>query len=211
MRVHSIEKIKELKKLRKRGYSINELVAKLSIPKTTVWYHIHNIRVLPKYIPVLNAKRGGNSERAQKNWEKAREQAEGLLKSHNRDLIIAIAMLYWGEGSKKSPELINSDGLMIKTYLGILRKVFNIPEEKIKPTIRIFSGMNKIECLNYWSRITEISKNKFIVRMNDGGSRGRTKYGMCRITIRKGGNFLKLIHSLIKQVSEEIVKKFSLV
>lgn len=207
MQVHSIEKIKELKKLRRKGLSINELVIKLSIPKSTVWHHIHDIKVLPKYIPMLKAKRGGNAKRKQKNLKEAREYAQKLLRSPNRDLSIVIAMLYWGEGSKKRCDFINSDGRIIKSYLIVLRNVFNISEKFIKPIIRIYSGMNKKECLDYWSRITKIPKHKFIIRFNDGGTKGKTEYGMCRITVKKGGNVLKLIQSLIDQTFEEIIKK----
>jgi len=207
MQIHSIEKIKELKKLREKGFSINELVVKFCIPKSTVWHHIHNIKVLPKYIPILKAKRGGSTKRKQRNLEEARKHAQELLRSSNRDLSIVIAMLYWGEGTKKRCEFINSDGRIIKSYLIVLRDVFNISEKFIKPIIRMYSGMEKKECLNYWSRITKIPKNKFIIRFNDGGTKGRTKYGMCRIKIKKGSNILKLIQSLINQIFEEIIKK----
>jgi len=58
-------------------------------------------------------------------------------------------MLYWGEGSKKVCEFINSDGKIIETHLFILRTLLKIPEELIKPTMRIFSGMARAKCLNY--------------------------------------------------------------
>ncbi len=207
MRIHSIEKIKKLKTLRRRGYSINELVAKLSIPKTTVWHHIQGVRVLPKYNQILKSKRGGSTKRTEINWEKARERAHELLQSPHRELAIVMAMLYWGEGSKRRCELINSDGRIIQSYLLVLRRVLNVPEKNIKPILRIFSGMNKSECLRYWSKITNISSHRFTIRLNDGGTRGRTKYGMCRITIKKGGNFLKLIQSLINQFYKERIIK----
>ncbi len=206
MRVHSKEKLKELKELRKRGYSINELVTKLSIPKTTVWHHIRAVQVLPQYISLLKSKRGGSAKRTQENWKKARARAQGLLQGSRREFLIVLAMLYWREGSKKVCEFINSDGKMIKIYLTILRKILNIPEQDIRATMRISSGMNRAECLNYWSNITQIPKKKFVIRPNDGGIRGKARYGMCRITIKRGGNILKLIHSLKEQIFEETIK-----
>lgn len=206
MRIHSIKKIKELKKLRRKGFSINELVVKLSIPKTTVWHHIHDIKILPKYVLLLNAKRGGSAKRKEENLEKARQHARKLLRSSSRELLIVVAMLYWGEGSKKRCDFINSDGRIIESYLIILRNVFKIPEEFIKPTLRIYSGMNERKCLNYWSCITKIPKHKFVIRFNDGGIKGRTRYGMCRITVKKGSNVLKLIQSSIDQIFEGIIK-----
>jgi hypothetical protein len=207
MRVHSTEKIKTLKRLRKRGYSINELVEKLAIPKTTIWHHIHNISVLPKYAPLLHSKRGGSSKRKEKNIEIARGKAVELLKNENRESLIALAMLYWGEGSKNSCDFINSNGKIIQLYLKIIRNILKIPNPSIKATMRIFTGMDREECLNYWSRITKISKKEFIIRFNDGGTKGKTRYGMCRITIKKGDSALKLFHALIDQVFLELMKK----
>lgn len=206
MRVHSTTKIRQLKKLRKRGYSINELVAALSIPKTTVWHHIRGVQVLPKYVDFLKAKQGGSHKRAQERWEKADQYARRLLASPKRDFAITLAMLYWGEGSKKVCEFINSDGNMIRCYLFILREMLGITSENIRATMRIFSGMDQSECLRHWSGATGFPREKFIVRFNDGGTRGRTKYGMCRITVKKGANTLKVIHSLINQLSNEIVE-----
>lgn len=207
MRVHSLLKIKELKRLRKRGYSINELVDKLRIPKTTVWHHVHGVKVLPKYVALLKAKRGGSIKRRQKSLELAREAAEKILNGSDRELVVAFSMLYWGEGSKNTCEFISSDGRIIQVYLKILRRVFKINEDLIKATLRIFTGMNRTGCLNYWSGITNIPKRKFKVRLNDGGTRGKTRYGMCRITVRKGAKTLKVIHSLIEQIHKEILEK----
>ena len=208
MRIHSTEKIKELKRLRRKGYSINELVAELSIPKTTVWHHIQGIKILPKYVLILKSKRGGSTKRREINWERAQARAQELLRGPYREFAIAMAMLYWGEGSRNRCEFINSDGRIVQLYLLALRKVLNVPERDIKPTLRIFSGMNRSECLSYWSKITKIPPQKFIVRLNDGGTRGKTKYGMCRITISRGSNFLKLIRSLIDLFFEDLVTKY---
>ena len=204
MRIHSTEKIKKLILLRKQGYSINELVDSLHIPKTTVWHHVHKIKVLGKYATILNSKRGGSRVRRQKNIELSKIEAREILKSTDRELVIILSMLYWGEGSKKTCDFINSDGRIIEVYLKIIREVFEIEENLIRATMRIFTGMDEKDCLNYWSKITGINKNKFKVRLNDGGTRGKTKYGMCRISIRKGARPLKIIHSLIEQIHREV-------
>ncbi len=205
MRKHSLQKINSIKKLRRFGYSINEIVSELSVPRTTVWHHVHNVKVLPKYLPLLKTKRGGSRKIKERNLQAAAERAEKLLQKSDRTLAIILAMLYWGEGSKKVCEFINSDGKMIQVYLKILRNYLNISDDFIKITVRYFSGMDKNECLKYWSENTGISKSKFIVRFNDGGTRGKTRYGMCRITVRRGHNTLKLIHSLINKTSDQIL------
>ncbi|MBI2052560.1 MAG: hypothetical protein HYT38_02720 [Candidatus Sungbacteria bacterium] len=207
MRVHSENKIKKLKTLRETGYSINEIVKELSIPKTTVWHHIQRVNVQPKYRDLLKSKRGGSKMRTQKNWDAAGTIANNLLKSDFREKAVILAMLHWCEGHKKTCEFINSDGKMLKIYLTIIRKMLNIPEDRLKPTLRIFSGMNKKKCLEYWSHIIDIPIKKFKIRNNDGGTRGRTPYGMCRITVMKGANTLKIIRSLIDKIYDEFNQK----
>ena len=132
-----------------------------------------------------------------------------MLSGNFRELAIAVAMLYWAEGSKRACEFINSDGKMIQTYLFVLRNVLNVPEAFLHPTMRIFSGMNEKKCVSYWSRITKISKRNFTIRLNDGGKRGRTEYGMCRITVRKGQSFLKTINAIRDRFFDEIIQEYN--
>lgn len=205
MKVHSSNKIKQLQKLRRKGHSIEELVSLLSIPKTSVWYHIRSVRLSPSQKSTLRSRQGGSAKLKELRWAEARQQASKLLSGIHRELLIILAMLYWAEGSKRACDFINSDGRMISLYLFILRKVLAIKNRDILPIVRIFSGMNENECLHYWSKVTNFPKDKFVVRLNDGGTRGRTRYGMCRISIRKSNRILKFIHSLINQVFDEVI------
>ena len=158
----------------------------------------------PENKAILESKRGGGKIRTQRNWAKANTAAEQLLKGGLREKAIILAVLHWCEGHKKTCEFINSDGKMVEIYLTILRKMLNIPEDRLKLTLRIFSGMNRKRCLGYWLSVTKTPVRKFKIRYNDGGTRGRTPYGMCRVTVRKGADTLKTILSLINRVSDEI-------
>lgn len=180
------------------------------MPKTTIWHHVHAIELSEESRKILKAKQGGSAQREQRNWNEARKRAAALLQGSHRDAVVAIAMLYWAEGNKKRGcNFVNTDGRMIATYLIILRKILNIPEHSIKPTLRIFTGMEPAQCLAHWSKTTKIPEGKFKVYLNDGGSRGRSPFGMCRITIGRagsGGNILKLIHSVIEIFSAELAE-----
>ena len=200
MRVHSKDKLKQLKILRRKGFSINEIVALLNIPRTTVWHHIQGVSVDKKYVKLLKSKRGGSAKIKESNIILAKEKAHNLLQGGDREFALIFAMLHWAEGSKKVCEFINSDGRMIKLYLNILRNKLLVSENDIVPTMRIFTGMNKKECLSYWSYVTSIPKNRFKIRLNDGGISSKSRYGMCRITIRKGQKILKIIHALINEI-----------
>lgn len=190
--------------MRERGHSINEIVTRLEIPKTTVWHHVQKVVVGQKFVNQLKSKRGGSKKRKEQSLLFAENQAGTLLADkRKRELLIIIAMLYWAEGSKKVCEFINSDGAMIALYLYVIRAILNVPEESIVPTMRIFTGMDETQCLVYWSKITNIPKRKFKIRLNDGGVSGRTTYGMCRITVKKGNNTVKLLRAIIKRISLE--------
>lgn len=207
MKIHSDKKIKKLKELRRTGYSINEIVKSLSIPKTTVWHHIKKVTVDPEYVSLLKSKISSGSRcRRDKKLKIAEELAKKMLNSHDREYLLALVMLYWAEGCKKAFNFVNSDGRMVDLYVRILIKVFGIDKERIVPTMRIFSQMDKKECLDYWSRITGLPKDRFFVRIDDGGKGSSTKYGMCRITIRKGSDTLKLVNSLIQQFYDQLIK-----
>lgn len=205
MRVHSLEKIEQLKKLRREGHSIEELVKMLSMPKTTIWHHIQGIKLRKKYILRLKANQGGSRLKKERDIIKAKDEARTLLNSEHRYLVSLLAMLYWAEGNNKNDfSFTNTNADMIRMFIKILEKCFHVKKGQLKITVRYFTGMNRDECLRHWSKVTKIPKKQINMYYNDGGKRGRTEFGMCRIGIRKSGYLLKMVKSLIVDVSKEI-------
>jgi hypothetical protein len=198
MRVHSETKINKIKELRLAGHSINEIVMALSVPRTTVWHHIQHLTVAEPFKQALLSKRGGSTIRYQKDWREAEIRAKEILTGEQATLAISAAMLYWGEGGKKDCTITNTDPRLLQLYLKFLYDVIQIPPEHINFSIRIFTGMEPEECLNYWASNLNIDINTFIIRYNDGGIKGKAKYGICRLTLKKGSKLLKLMHSLIR-------------
>lgn len=205
MRKHSLDKIAKVREARKKGHTISELTKEFLMPKTTIWHHIHDIKLSKKYIAIIKSKQGGSKIRNQKDWLKANKHSQEILKSEDKYPCSLIAMLYWAEGNKKDLVFTNTDGQMVKLYLAILRKYFNISEDRIKITIRIFSNLSRKYCINYWSDATGFSKDKFIIYLNDGGIKGKTIHGICRVTIKKSGYLHKLMDSLTKNILQEIL------
>lgn len=206
MRVYSRQKINKMRRLRRSGFGINQIVASMSVPKTSVWHHIHDITLSGSQKAILRSNQGGSRMRKVENIRYAEEVAATLLKSKDREFIAMVAMLYWAEGHKSDRcEFTNTDGRMIAFYLKILRKRFKIKNQQIKITLRIFTGMKDVECLKYWSSIANVPSEDIKVRMNDGGSSGRTRYGVCRVTIVKSQSTLKLMHALINQISQSVL------
>lgn len=198
MRIHSDAKIQSIKNLREKGYSINEIVNELGVPRTTVWHHIQKVKVAPEFSKILASKRGGSAIRSAKAWKEAENRAKQILAGEHSKLAIAAAMLYWGEGGKKSCDITNTDPNLLQLYLNFLYNVLGVDKSEIKFTLRIFTGMKPAECLKYWSDAIKVDEGTFIIRYNDGGMSGKAKYGMCRIVLKKGSKYLKLMLSLIR-------------
>ncbi|MEK7618441.1 MAG: hypothetical protein AAB410_04825 [Patescibacteria group bacterium] len=205
MRIHSETKINKIKEMRQAGLSINEIVDALTIPKTTVWHHIQNVDIAPNILEILKSKRGGSAVRSRKEWVEAENKAEVILSSKDSKLVISAAMLYWGEGGKKVCDITNTDPKLIQLYLKFLYDVLGMNNDNIKFAVRIFTGMSSEACLKYWSENLKVDQSKFILRYNDGGISGKAKYGICRITLKKGSRILKLMHSLIRLSFSDIM------
>ena len=203
MRTHSIIKIQKIKDLRETGYSINEIVSALNVPKTTVWHHLKGIKVKEEFLSALKSKRGGSKKRRLKAVEKSLFEAKEIL--NNKKIYASIlSMLYWAEGNKESCVFTNTDPQMIRVFINTMNKCFNINKDRYTLTIRYFTGMSQDLCLKYWSDQLEINKECVKMYYNDGCKRGKSPYGMCRLTVKRGGYVLKLLKSMIFLVAAEI-------
>ena len=206
MRIHSNQTIARLKFLRKQGHSIETLMRELSLPKSTVWHHIHKIRLSEVYIRRLRSNQGGSRKRKELSWQRAKEESRTIITGNHRYLISLFAMLYWSEGNNKNAfSFVNTNAEMIKIFIHILEKCFGVKKDQLLITIRYFTGMNRDKCLAHWSRVTEIPKKQIKMYYNDGGSRGRTEFGMCRVSVRKSGYLFKVVKSVIKNITDEII------
>jgi len=197
---HSQETIRRLLRLRRRGYSIPELMMRLHLPKTTIWHHVKSVKIPPKYELVWRSKIGGSKVRKQKALIKAEAEARSLLAGQSRYPASLLAMLYWAEGNKASFTFTNTDAVMIRLFLDIAKKTFSVHETAIGVIVRYFTGMNPDICRAHWSITTGISEKRINMYYNDGGSRGRSPFGICRINIRKGSYTLKVIHAIIRNI-----------
>ncbi len=205
MKKHSEIKISKIKELRKIGFSINEIVDALGVPKTTVWHHLKNVVVSSAVQKILKSKRGGSAVRSKKQWVESEIRAKEILLSKHRTLAIAAAMLYWGEGGKKVCDITNTDARLMQLYLKFLYDVLGIIPSNIKFVVRVFTGMDANFCIKYWAENLNLHQSEFQLRYNDGGISGKAKYGICRITLKKGGRILKLMHSLIRLSFSDIM------
>ncbi len=172
--------------LRKKGKTYTEISNVLQIPKSTVAWWLRDIK-LPKktqdkIIEKSRKKWSKNitaynkihakirSQEATKAREKEKEKGRQEIfketyKLSSRDLKIIGIALYWAEGDKKNRNMLrfcNSDPFMIRIMMRFLREAIGIPEEKITAKMHIYPQINNQKALSYWSKITNLPKQRFV-------------------------------------------------
>ena len=179
------DKYKALK-LRLKGYSYNEILKLLGVPKSTLseWFsrlelpekarlRINN-RVAKASFTGLIKKNKMQTHLAMQRASLIRKKAQKNIKrlSPNQLLLVGTA-LYWAEGYKKPIvkngkersyhpiSLPNSDPFLVKIFLRFLKEILEIPASKINAGIRIFEHMSEEHALKYWMRITRLPKKNF--------------------------------------------------
>lgn len=203
----NLDELHKIKLLRSQGYSIIEIASKLKRPKTTIFRHIQGVEILPEFLKNWAGKRGGSKKRKILKEIKSLKEAKELIQELSyKEKFILLSALYWGEGSKRDFGLSNTDPNLIKVFIACLKEVFKIDKTKLRVSIRIYEDLNKEECLNFWSKVTGVQKENFVnVNILAGKKKGKLEYGMCRVRVIKGGDFLKKIMSINKVVTDIIV------
>ncbi len=190
-------------KLRMRGLSYNEIRKEVSVAKSTLSLWLRNIVLSDKARERLNLRMRSegirqliklNKLQTRKAEERARIQhAEGkahVLSTNVENLAQIGATLYWAEGYKRLKimggkermghkiSFVNSDAEMISVFIRFLREILKIPEEKIRPSMRLYAHINEKEAQRYWMRATQLPHENFYktTYLISGASKGIRPY-----------------------------------
>lgn len=172
--IHSINIINNAKKLRHQGFSFGEIAKKLKIAKSTAHLWVKRVELNEEALKELNNKRifarlkglkvlKENRERRKKDIKKLAMLSVNNIKLNREIKKLLCSFLYWGEGSKNTNSLIftNSDPIMIKSFLTLLRTSFELDENKFRALVHIHEYHNEKDIKNYWSIITNIPLSQF--------------------------------------------------
>ena len=164
-------------KMRRQGKSYSEIHGVLRIPKATLsdWFSgadwSRDIRkklttaadiVSTERIRKLDQIRGEHLKKVYK--EARREARKEFVELKYNPLFIAGLMLYGGEGDKRTRgqvRLCNTDPELVRLFVLFLKKVCQIPVEKIKGSVLIYPDLDADECTDYWSAKSGIPRNNF--------------------------------------------------
>jgi len=212
--------------LRKQGLSIIKIEKLLKIPRSTLSGWFKNIGLNDKQKKILfnNQKRGLIEARkkaalwhnAQKE-KRIKEAKAGALKiienidiNDKNILEIALAILYLGEGAKTSDTAIgNSDPLILKFFLTLLKNLYKIEPEKIKCQLSLRADQNPEKIKKFWAKeldIPEVNFNHINFDKRTIGSKTYSDYkGVCYLRCGNIAIQRKLIY-LSNIFCEKVIK-----
>lgn len=197
------DKKEEAIKLRKRGLSFNEIKNKLGISKSTMSGWFRDVLLTDQQKNKLSDQRCKGLIRARKKaseWHRkekekrllcAKDEAELVLNElslNNKNILeLALAMLYMGEGIKGNKEtgLGNSNPLILKAFLCILRKNYKIDITKIRCELYLRDDQNEKKIKSFWAKELKLPMENFKYVHFDKRTRGSKTFpdykGVCML------------------------------
>jgi len=160
---------------RRRGYSLSEIVSIVHISQSTASVWLKSIRLSQAAQSRISERRELGKKHAaearhkslQASFTRAQKMANAILgnisfTSEIKQLLLSF--LLWTEGGKSAStyvSFINSDPLMIATFLTLLRQTYQIDSQKLRALVHIHEYHDEQETLKYWSRITGMPISQF--------------------------------------------------
>lgn len=188
--------------MRRSGNSLRDISLSLSIPKSTLsgWFKDvklskkHQKALQKRYADALIKARSLSTivHRAQKAERviKAEASADEVIQSINLDnntIETALALLYLGEGFKKSYKtgMGNSDPKILRFFLWAMLSIYKLDVNKIRFDLHLRADQNEIELKKYWSKELRVPLDRFLYIVKDQRTMGRKTYsnykGVCVI------------------------------
>lgn len=157
MKLHSVDIVEKARLARKTGTSLRSIGKNLKVPSSTISKWVRDIpsdnhfykkaRLFEKF----NKNKLINSI---KDYKIDKNQAKLLL-----------SLLYWCEGSKypstNRVAFSNSDFLMMRTFIKLLRKSFVIDEKKLRVRMQFHSTHDINKENKFWSNLLDIPLDLF--------------------------------------------------
>lgn len=186
--------------MRKNGTSIIEIERHLKIPKSTLsgWLKPLKLSARAKKIIYKNWKqRLVKTRRLAIAWHNLQKlnrlkhaESEALNVVRKIDiknpvlLDLALAVLYLGEGFKiENTGMGNSDPMILKFFIAVLRKNYNIPTEKFRCELHLRADQDPDKTKWWWSKELKIPLGNFTATSIDKRTVGSVTYptykGVC--------------------------------
>lgn len=163
-------------KLRKRGYSINEINKKLGISKGTLSLWLRGVTLSKNAQKRINLRLTNGQRKAAIARHLKRVASQGKQKTISEGIVtdvlltkntkkVICSLIYWCEGNKSEKDLVfftNSDPGLISIFLSLMRTSFDLDEAKFRVCMHLHAYHNEQRQLQFWSKVTKISVAQFL-------------------------------------------------
>lgn len=192
MRIYSKDIKQRARRLRSKGWSFGEISQKMKIPKNTISGWLKDILLTEKQKERIRQKIidsgvigrplaiEANRKKVEKWKREVRQRVKhyGQLAHKNPEIEKLICgILYLCEGAKYPSTrcLIfgNTDPIMIRYFLNLLRKSFSINTERLRCRVMYRWDQDIDELNKYWSGITGIPLHHFFKTSPDKRTKGK--------------------------------------
>ncbi len=196
------QKIALIKELRRTGHSIPEISTVTSLPKSSVFRYIQGVDIDKDFQGRLNDRRRASTVRKNRLVNESNRHANDLITSISKnELLLITASLYWAEGAKKDFSFANTDPEMVRLFINSLRRNFNVKDDELTISIRLYEDLDEKIAIIFWSKIVGFPlEGKVHINLLKGKKNGKLPYGMCRVRVRKASKLHKLIFSIINRM-----------
>ncbi len=164
--------------LRKKGKSIREIETALGIPRSTLSGWLRSVQLSKTKKNLLDKKHREALIKARRSaivWHNKQKvermefaktsalETISTIESSKEILELCLALLYLGEGSKKNftTSMGNSDPLILKFFLKILRSVFKVELSKISLYLHLRADQDSEKMKRYWSQELGMPLDRF--------------------------------------------------
>lgn len=215
------EEKKLARKLRKQGWSMNEIYRKLGVSKGTVSVWLRDIKLTKAQKQKLSQK-GIKKEVIERRRltrlsnENARRQIiidnaeRNIHQLSKKDLFLIGVTLYWAEGSKTKRGVVqfsNSDPNAVQLMMRFFKDICGISNKKFRGHIHIHPHLDTKRAEHYWSSISGIPPAQFYKTYQKTNKASKNKkdtllFGTFNIIICDTELFLK-IYGWIKGICKQ--------
>lgn len=175
--------IKKSRQLRKQGLSFYEISRILNVSNSTIRNWCFDLKIDRHKALIINNK--FRREKLKQMDLYSIPNLSGLTEDQTRFLV---ALLYGCEGAKYPAtnivSFVNSDPNLIRVFIMLFRKSFDLDEKKFRVHLQIHQYHNIATLINYWSKLLNVPIEKFLkptITSPRGKMRRQNYLGTCSL------------------------------
>jgi predicted transcriptional regulator len=215
---------KKARELREAGWTYPQIARELGVSRSScsMWlrdmdHPEPSVEGQARRTAAIRASAARTASRRQLEREATKQAvAESLGTITSRDLVIALAVSYWCEGSKAKPwnpaeriAWMNSDPVLARLFLEGLR-LLDVPDERVQLRLSIHESADEDRALAWWSqelawpvtsfrRTTLKRHNPKTVRNNTGAG----YHGCVVISVLQGKDLYRVLDGLVRGLARQ--------